>query len=313
MIEYQTPMKVSITLIALLLLDTTTFAQSLKADEQANAFLASYRKAVSEGMTGASPVSMMTYYHDNIRLMVEFQRTMIGKGPVASYDKALLKRFAFSTFEMTPQETLDLGRMVIEFGTLAMVMRPNATGENHDLQGKYVTIWERDSQGKLWLITRGWNYNQPVGIGDQMRFPEIPVVDVAVGSHVPVNDNISFEIAALNRWMETVITQHDAYLWSRFYADDAIFFAQRRVACSGRKSLDDYINDHVKEIPAFENLTVRTDRIDRLGPYVVEYASHLAAWRAGSSSGVSRGKDLRIWRREPDGALKLFRHIGMYD
>jgi hypothetical protein len=165
-------MKLSITLITLLLLNTTTFAQSLKADEQTNAFLVSYRKAVSEGMTRASPASMITYYHENIRLMVEFQRTMIGKDPVASYDKALLKRFTFSTFEMTPQETLDLGRMLIEFGTLVMVMRSNATGENHALQGKYVAIWERDSQGKLWLVTRGWNYNQPVGIGDQMRFPE---------------------------------------------------------------------------------------------------------------------------------------------
>jgi hypothetical protein len=66
-------------------------------------------------------------------------------------------------------------------------------------------------------------------------------------------------------------------------------------------------------MPIFEKLDVRNDRIDDLGNYVIEYASHIAIIRSGDFSGVSTGKDLAIWRREPNGALKIFRHITMYD
>ncbi len=35
--------------------------------------------------------------------------------------------------------------------------------------------------------------------------------------------------------------------------------------------------------------------------------------RDGDWSGVFTGKDIRIWRREPDGTLRIFRNIAMYD
>ncbi len=70
---------------------------------------------------------------------------------------------------------------------------------------------------------------------------------------------------------------------------------------------------HVKELPVFEELDIRNDRIDNLGTFVIEYASHIASWKNGDSSGVGLGKNIRIWRREADHSLKLFRAIGMYD
>jgi ketosteroid isomerase-like protein len=306
-------MKFFPSMILMLLIQTTLSAQSLKVDDKTRSFLSTFRAMHAESLTQAKPESIAQYYHDNIRLMVEFQRTTIGKNNVLLYHKSLTDRFAISTFDMTDPEIMDLGKMVVEFGTLAIALRSKSTGEGHALQGKYVSVWQRNDAGKLLLITTGWNYNENVNFGDQMRFPAIPVIDVAVDSHLPINSNISFELAALNRWMEAVVSQHDAELWSRFYTDDAVFFAQRHIAARGRELVDDYIKHHVEEIPVMENLTIRNDRIDVLGSYVLEYASHIAVWRRDNNSGVGRGKDLRIWRRESDGSLKIFRHIGMYD
>lgn len=66
-------------------------------------------------------------------------------------------------------------------------------------------------------------------------------------------------------------------------------------------------------MPIFEKLDIRNDRIDDLGKYVIEYASHIAVIRNGDYSGVGTGKDIRIWRREAGGSLKIFRHMAMYD
>jgi hypothetical protein len=82
---------------------------------------------------------------------------------------------------------------------------------------------------------------------------------------------------------------------------------------SGRKALDDYIVEHAKALPVFEKLDLRTDRIDDLGEYVVEYATGVAIWRMNEYSGVSLGKNIRVWRRAESGALQVWRAISMYD
>ncbi|HEY5824985.1 MAG TPA: nuclear transport factor 2 family protein, partial [Cyclobacteriaceae bacterium] len=145
------------------------------------------------------------------------------------------------------------------------------------------------------------------------KFNDIPNTDVALLSHVPVNNPVSFELAALNRLMEKTISEHDESLWLQFYSDDGSFMYSRTPMVKGKSELAAFLNHHVKGLPVFEKLDVRNDHIDDLGNYVIEYASHIAIVRSGDFSGVFTGKDLAIWRREKNGSLKIHRHIGMYD
>ncbi len=136
---------------------------------------------------------------------------------------------------------------------------------------------------------------------------------MAYQAHVPVNSTISFELAALNQLMETSFTQHDARLHAQFYADDSMFIYSYNPIYEGREALDAFFAQHMKEMPVFEKLDNRTDRIEHLGTYIIEYASHIANWRNNESSGVSTGKNVRIWRRAPDHSLKIYRQMAMYD
>jgi ketosteroid isomerase-like protein len=113
--------------------------------------------------------------------------------------------------------------------------------------------------------------------------------------------------------MEVAFTEHDANVSSRFFTDDALFIYSANPIYRGRQALDAFFVQHMREMPVFEQLDCRTDRIDDQGAYVIEYASHIAHWRNGESSGVNTGKNLRIWRREKDGSLKMFRQMAMYD
>lgn len=293
---------------------TYTFPQStVKADEKTITYLKKFRSDYIKGVMDKKPEVIHAYYAENIRLMTEFQKTVMGKANVLLYHKTFQARFDVTSYARTEIEIFDLGSMVVEHGLFEMKMKSKNTGKEHEAKGKYQNIWEKAGNDKLVLITEGWNYNHQPEIEQQLRFDDIPAVDVAIQAHVPVNSHVSFELAALNRLMEATISQHDGKLWSQFYSDNAILFAQRHSLYDGRKAIDDYIEMHVKELPVFEKLDIRNDRIDVLGEYVIEYASHIATWRSGEYSGVGLGKDLRIWRREKNGSLKIFRHIGMYD
>jgi hypothetical protein len=112
------------------------------------------------------------------------------------------------------------------------------------------------------------NYIHPVAYADDLRFEEVPTVNVALQSHVRIDNQVRFELAALNRLAEVTISQHDARIWSQFYADDAMFIYSQHPIYRGRKEMDAFFEKHVKELPVFEKLDIRNDRIDDLGNYV---------------------------------------------
>ncbi len=285
----------------------------LQANEKVIAHLTTFRATYTASMTEKKPELMQEYYSEEVRLMPEFQKTVIGKGNALAYHKAFTDRFDVQQFRRKEKEILDLGLIVTELGTFTMKIRSKATNKDYDVQGKYFDIWQESENRLPVLVTEAWNYNYPLEIEDQFRFNEIPAVDVAFQLHVPVNSNISFELAALNSLMEATVSQHDAKIWSQFYTDDCMVLYSRNPIYEDKATLNGFLEAHTKELPVFEKLDIRNDRIDNLGNYVIEYASHIANWRSGEYSGVNTGKDVRIWRREKDGSLKIYRHIGMYD
>lgn len=292
----------------------SVFAQPrVKAEEKTVVHLKKFRSDYVKSMLDRKPETLLVYYAENIRLMPEFQKTVMGKSNALSYHKAFSARFDIQEYSRDEIEILDLGSRVVELGMFTMKMTLKSTGKEHEVKGKYQNIWEKLENGKLSLITEAWNYNHQLEIEEQLRFEEAPTVNTALQAHVPVNSHISFELAALNRLMEVTITQHDAKIWSQFYTDDGMFIYSRHPIYEGRKALDEFLEKHVSEMPVFEKLDIRNDRIDDLGQYVIEYASHIANWRSGEYSGINTGKDIRIWRREKEGSLKIFRAMGMYD
>ncbi len=250
-------------------------------------------------------------YSKDIRLMPEFQQTILGKENMLLYYKAFFERFDVLQYSQDTIEILDLGKKIVELGYFTMSLK--SVSSQYELKGKYQHIWEKLPDGKLLLITEAWNYNHWVDFGEQLRFDQVPAVHMALQAHLPINNNISFELAGLNALMEKTVSQGDAVIWSQFFTDDGMFIYSFNPVYKGRAALDDYLQKHVKELPVFEKLDIRNDKIEELGGYVIEYATHIANWRNGASSGISTGKNIRIWRRAPSGSLKILRQMAMYD
>src|SRR5688572_26097340 len=293
---------------------TSAFSQFTKPGEKATIYLKKFRSDYNKGMLDSKPELFQVYYADSIRLMPPFQKTIIGKENALLYLKIVSDRFSIQSFARSEIDVLDLGTQVLETGTFTMQMTSKITNKKQTLAGKYLNLWAELKNGDLSLITEAWNYDQYYGeIHQELRVEEVQSVHLAMQPNVLVNNNISFELAALNRLLDATVTQHDARTWSLYYCDDAMLMASNHPICQGKQSIDDYLKMHVTELPVFEDLDIRNDRIDHLGVFVIEYASHIASWKNGDSSGVGMGKNIRIWRREADHSLKLFRAIGMYD
>jgi ketosteroid isomerase-like protein len=302
----------SLFIIAVLLATITNSSAQAVATAAQSERLRQFRADFCAMLTSKKTEGIVSYLSENVRLMPEIQKTIIGKVHAMSYWSAFIKRFEVNACVRTETETLDLGGQLFETGTWSLKLKLKATGKAYELNGKYVDLWDATND-KLLLVTSAWNYNHATEIGNDLRFEGLTTVNVAFNQHLPVNDAVSFELAALNRLMETTITQHDATIWKQFYSDDASFFYSANAPLRGRKALDAFMDEHVKQLPVFEKLDIRNDRIETFGNFVIEYASHIAIVRNGEWSGVFTGKDLAIWRREKSGALKIFRHIAMYD
>ncbi len=251
------------------------------------------------------------HYNDSIRVMPEFQKTVLFKENIEKYYQSFFSRFKIKDYSRDIHEILDLGSRIMEIGTFDISLSDSI--ETYELKGKYVNIWKTNSDGEPELFTEAWNYDHVVEFAEKLKFENVPSIRMALEPHITITDNVSFELAGLNALMERTITEKDGRLWAKFYDDDGKSLHSFIPTVIGREKLDKYYLEHATELPVFEKLDIRTDRIDELQGYVVEYATAIANWRMNEHSGVSTSKNIRLWKRQPNGSLKIYRLIAMYD
>lgn len=275
--------------------------------------LESYGTALVRGYLDGDPSGIVRHLSGTLQLLPAYQKSVLGKDNAATYHQAFLKRFAVSAYRRQPIEVADLGGRILEIGRFTITLAARGSGKALTFTGKYLDLWSKTAAGTLELDTAAWNHDEPPLAADDLRFAEVPSLHLALQPRVPLAAGISLELGALQKLQESAIAQHDGKTWALFYADDAILLANHGGVVSGRAALDQYTLAHANALPVFEKLDLRTQRIDDLGEYVVEYASGVAHWKAGDASGVSLGKNIIVWRREASGRLKIWRAISMYD
>ncbi len=287
-------------------------AEPREVAREHRATLDAYRTALAGAYLRGKADDAVRPLADSVRLMPAYQKCIFGKTDAATYYQAFLKRFAVRAYERSPIEVADLGQRVMEIGRFTMTVATRGS-EPHTFAGKYLDLWEKSPDGTLKLHTTAWNHDERPEFAEQLRFPEVPSIHLALQPRAPVTRGIRLEIAGLQKLEESAIQQRDGKTWALFYADDGIVLSNQGSVVSGRKALDEYFEAHAKALPVFEKLDLRTHHVDDLGDYVVEYSSGVVTWRMNEWSGVNLGKGLLIWRRASDGTPQIWRAISMYD
>lgn len=280
-------------------------------DQDTKATLDQFRIAFEEMMLKEEIAQVAQWMSPEIRLMTTRQPTMLGKKNALLYYESFFKRLDLKNYSRSKVQQLDLGKKVIEIGTIKMTLLYENKSE--EINAKYMDIWKRNSDGTLSIETLAWNYDKWVEMGDVLKFPEVPNVRTALNAHHPIEDDISFEINALVSYLEDVIIEGDPQLWASFYDPEGIRIGNYTPLCQGTACLQAYFDKHVNEVPIFESLDIRPEYIEQLGDYVLEYSSGLVSWRYPDASGVSTSKGIRLWKRSENGPLKLLYLISLYD
>lgn len=299
-------------LLSILVLSPAFAAESATPTQHHRA-LDTYRTEYVRSFLDEQVDPIVRRYLDNVRLMPPYHGSVFGRNDARSYHSAFFERFDVRDYRRDQLRTFDLGSRLIEIGRFTMKLVASGGTEVSEIAGNYMDIWETVPGKPLGLMAHAWNSNRYPEIANDLRFTDVPSVRTAFQAHVPVKDNLSFELAALNELHEVAVSEHDDKVWSQFFANDAVLLANHHGYVEGRGAIETYLAQHVKEMPVFEKLDIRNDEIDATGRYVIEYASHVANWRNAESSGVNTGKNIRVWRRESDGSLKVICGIGTYD
>lgn len=173
-----------------------------KFQERLNQFRTHYIQVMLKNKTA----DLAGYYAESIWLLPEFQKTVIGKNDVLLYHKAFLSRFKIREYTRNEIEIRDLGTQILEVGKFTMKMTLLNSDQQQELKGAYINLWEKLENDRLMLITEAWNYDTYYeGIDRIMRFDEVPSIHLALQPNVPVDSNISFELAAFNRLLDVTV------------------------------------------------------------------------------------------------------------
>lgn len=274
--------------------------------------LQQYREIYIAALVSEDSKALLTHHAEQTRLMPEANPTIFGRENASLYFEAFFERFEIDQYEKKPLKYIDMGEAIMEVGTFRLKMR-NAKGDQRHLSGNYANLWKK-TVNDTWVIEADvWNYDQWVDFKEELVFVGVPSVRTALQARVQPENAQTIELEAYQLLNATAVMQGDARAVSYVYAEDALIFPNYDGALQGRPAIYEWWQRHMLELPIFDFIHNRTDKIESFGGYLVQFSSHTAAWRTDNDSGISTGKHLRVWLKDTDGILKAQFSISAYD
>jgi len=285
----------------------------------ANADLTHIKRKIRERneLIGASEKSddlksLLTNYRDEAISMPEYQLTLSGIAEIETFYKEIFRRQNIKSVVRSVEEFVDLGQTIVEIGTFKKEYSELNTDVTMVLNGKYYNVWEVQSDGDVKLKGESYGFFHPVDN------PEALTIDIKEprpnSSDHYSKEKISFELKAYNALMEKGVRIRDGVLRSEFFTEDARFMPFADSTKSGIEQLKPYLIAYsTRGNVTIDSIACYTYHHEDLNDFILEYAMFKVKWRVPDFSGRTEGKGIRIWKRQEDKSLKLYREIGTHD
>jgi ketosteroid isomerase-like protein len=257
--------------------------------------------------------TFLKYYDANAIAMPEYQLTLTGISEITLFYKEIFQRQNVKTFQRTPTEIIHLGKTAVEIGTFKKEYSSLASPDTLLTQsGKYWAIWDIQNSSNCKLK------GEAFGFFNQVKNPEALTVDTNKlqpgESEVYSQKKIPFELKAYNALMEKGVRTRDGVLRSEFFTDDAQIMPFADKTITGMPEIKPYLIAYSNRgVVTIDSIMCYTYDFEYGGDYIIEYDMFKVKWRVPNSSGRTEGKGIRIWKRQKDNALKLYREIGTHN
>lgn len=257
-------------------------------------------------------ITFTGFYEPTVMSMPEYQPILCGIQALSAYYKELFRRQRIHSNERTTQELIDLGKTVIEIGSFRKTYSSSESDSVQDVSGKFCTIWKQQPDHSFKIAKEAF------GFFTDLPRPADWVVSLN-GQSCPavIHDEglLPFELRAYNALVEKYVRNGKGALRSQFFTNDGQFMPFAHPTVKGITDLRDYLVAYDTRSPEFhfDSLEVVTYDFEYIGDYVLEYPRFFVKWRMGGQSGHVQGKNIRIWRRQPDHSLKLYLELSTHD
>jgi uncharacterized protein (TIGR02246 family) len=217
---------------------------------------------------------------------------VVGKPNILARNSAAFAPFDVS-MSITNQEVVAAGEWAYARGVYEATLTPKAGGEDIPVDGKYMTILQKQPDG-TWKIYRDiFNSNVPSSAPSQ---PDVEAVTA--------------EIDMLFTEYGTSLGAGDAERWIALWTADGVQLPPGAPPNIGREAIFANINAALAQF-AFEEMAIDIDEVlvagdlaIARGMYTVTYVPH-----DGSAPIPVDGKYTSTFQRQPDGNWKLYRDI----
>lgn len=114
--------------------------------------------------------------------------------------------------------------------------------------------------------------------------------------------------------MEKGVRNRDGILRSEFITHDAKFMPFAEPTVTGIDEIKPYLIAYSSRGEVtIDSISVYTYHYEYLNDYLLEYPKYKVKWSAPPSSGRTVGKGIRIWKRQEDKSLKIYREISTHN
>ena len=248
-------------------------------------------------------------YATDAVVMPEYHPALFGKNAIAAYlgqwmDSARVDSYTRHTYDITKA-----GAYLVETGTFSnkFILRKRAV----DYEGKYIDIWRIKSDGGLQLLSEITGSTKNIDRSD-LPLSAFQILDIPILPKPTVNAT-SVAIQSLNEQVASLVVHGNGKEFAKYYTDDAIYMPYYSPPLIGKAALDAWYRQHENPNTTISATHIGATRLIDVGAYVLEDAYYKVEWPGGDPRTSVTGKNITVWKREPDGHLLIFRQMTVHD
>jgi ketosteroid isomerase-like protein len=148
-------LKSGLLLVALMMLAKTAVSQT---DEKIKAKIEKINKEMAQAMQEGNIEKTLALYTDDAISMPNYEKMSVGKEAIKKSNEEMNKSgVKVISFDPKTLQVKSCGMMITEIGTYKLVLSVPGMEGTTEVVGKYLVIWEQQSDGSLKIKNEIWN------------------------------------------------------------------------------------------------------------------------------------------------------------
>lgn len=267
---------------------------------------------ISSFYTKQNIEGLMQLYDDEIILMPEYSNTLFQKTKIKEFYKRMFKKTQIGDYKRKIFEITSVKDYVIEIGTFKMDYSNSDTTSSYN--GKYLNVWKVISDKRWKLVSEMWGSNTEVerdtfpydATYNEMNHRELPPLKADLALQKELQKR--FEI------VRTGVINGDANSREKDYLEDVIYMTYYSPMFVGIDQLKPYLKTHYNYGKDFiDRVDGYKSKIIDLEELIIGYGYYFVSWSNNEFSGSVTGKNVSVWKRDKNGALKVYRQMVNHD